>query len=539
MAISNTFPRALQMASTALILTTWPVALWAEGSPSQASSESNGSAAEVASLSMAEIEAAWAAGDFVSVRQGLQHHAETTGAPFAQYRYGRVLLEGRGGPQDLMAARDWLERAAAQNQAEAAVLLARLYLSAPAGGPPRDPARAAVLFRQAAVRGQAEAQYYLGLLYGQGTGVTADPVEALTWLQAAAERDYTEAQFELSRAYASGRGTAEDPAKALHWLQAAATAGHAQAQYFLAYALDSGQGAPRNRAEALNWLHRSAEGGFLRAQVALGKKYLRGDGVEPNPQEALRWLALGVQADNQEAVLTLGLALLGGEGIAANPAQAQILLTQAAAEGQPAASHALGRMLEQGLGQPANLPEAVKLYRQAVDQGSTKAALRLGELAVAGQLQGMMAPHRMVPWVETLSGAAARDWLQAQAQDGLRPAQRAFGEMLLAAGEAETAAQWLTLAARAYDMQAQHQLGRLYIQGEGVEQDYVLAHKWLNLAAGAGDAKALEMRAVVADLMTPEQVAQAQALAREHLETARSGPDAQTLRQSVPQAASQ
>lgn len=484
---------------------------------------------------MAEIEAAWAAGDFHFVRQGLKRHAEELGGAFAQYRYGRVLLEGRGGPQDLKGAELWLGRAAAQNQAQAAVLLARLYLSALAGGPDRDPARAAVLFRQAAVRGNSEAQYYMGLLYGQGTGVTADPVEALTWLQAAAEQDHVEAQFELSRAYARGIGTPEDPARALQWMQSAASGGHGEAQFYLAYALDSGQGARRDPAAALTWLQRSAEGGFLRAQVALGKKYLRGDGVEPNPQEALRWLARGVQAGDPEAELVLGRALMGGQGLTANYPQAEALLQRGAAEAQPAASHALGQMREQGLGQPADLAAAVEFYRQAVDQGSGAAALRLGELAIDDQLEGLMAPHRMVPWVEALVSAtaeapvktAAGQWLQRQAEAGLRPAQRAWGAQLLAQGEAEAAVPWLTRAAEAHDIRAQHQLGQLYIRGEGVAQDYVLAHKWLNLAAGGGLAEALEMRAVVADLMTPEQVAEAQEAARLYLEEARAGAASQ------------
>ena len=152
-----------------------------------------------AALDMAAVEAAWAAGDFARVRQGLKQLASEGGGPLVQYRYGRVLMEGRGGPQDLMAARDWLERAAAQNQAAAAVLLARLYLSAAPGGPARNPERAAVVLRPAAVRGHGEAQYYLGLLYRSGKGVRADLVESQTWMQAAAENGNVEAQSELSR----------------------------------------------------------------------------------------------------------------------------------------------------------------------------------------------------------------------------------------------------------------------------------------------------------------------------------------------------
>ena len=73
--------------------------------------QSPAAAALPARPDMAAIEQAWAAGDFVFVRQGLKRHAEETGTPLAQYRYGRVLLEGRGGPADPAAAQGWLEQA--------------------------------------------------------------------------------------------------------------------------------------------------------------------------------------------------------------------------------------------------------------------------------------------------------------------------------------------------------------------------------------------------------------------------------------------
>jgi len=59
-------------------------------------------------------------------------------------------------------------------------------------------------------------------------------------------------------------------------------------------------------------------------------------------------------------------------------------------------------------------------------------------------------------------------------------------------------------------------LGAMYYEGLGVTQDYVQAHKWSNLAAARGgpDGSA-ENRNLVAGRMTPEQVAEAQRLARE------------------------
>ena len=73
----------------------------------------------------------------------------------------------------------------------------------------------------------------------------------------------------------------------------------------------------------------------------------------------------------------------------------------------------------------------------------------------------------------------------------------------------EALSHWLA-AADAGDRRAMLALGRLYRQGLGVPQNYVEAHKWLNLAASRGEAAALEERDALAAQMTPTQVAEAQ-----------------------------
>ena len=62
---------------------------------------------------------------------------------------------------------------------------------------------------------------------------------------------------------------------------------------------------------------------------------------------------------------------------------------------------------------------------------------------------------------------------------------------------------------------AQAGLGSMYWYGHGVPQDYVQAHLWLNLAAAQGDSLAEYFRDIVAKLMTPAQIAEAQKLAAE------------------------
>ena len=62
---------------------------------------------------------------------------------------------------------------------------------------------------------------------------------------------------------------------------------------------------------------------------------------------------------------------------------------------------------------------------------------------------------------------------------------------------------------------AQAGLGFMYEAGRGVPQNYVLAHMWFDLAAARGFRRAAELRDLSVDHMTPEQVAEAQKLARE------------------------
>lgn len=73
----------------------------------------------------------------------------------------------------------------------------------------------------------------------------------------------------------------------------------------------------------------------------------------------------------------------------------------------------------------------------------------------------------------------------------------------------EARAQWRE-AAEAGDPRAMLALGRLYAQGLGVIQDFVEAHKWLNLAASRGETDALLERDALAAKMPSTQIAAAQ-----------------------------
>jgi TPR repeat protein len=55
----------------------------------------------------------------------------------------------------------------------------------------------------------------------------------------------------------------------------------------------------------------------------------------------------------------------------------------------------------------------------------------------------------------------------------------------------------------------------MYSMGWGVPKDHVLGYKWFNLAAAQGYHGAGQDRDFIAKVMTPDQIAEAQRMARE------------------------
>jgi TPR repeat protein len=77
----------------------------------------------------------------------------------------------------------------------------------------------------------------------------------------------------------------------------------------------------------------------------------------------------------------------------------------------------------------------------------------------------------------------------------------------------------MELAALTEAPDALFELGMLYATGLEIEPDLVTAHKWFNLAAARGNSSARHYRSEIAQEMAPEEIAAAQKLAREWLQT--------------------
>ncbi|KAB7623360.1 tetratricopeptide repeat protein [Alkalilimnicola sp. S0819] len=96
-----------------------------------------------------------------------------------------------------------------------------------------DVARAARLYRRAALRGLPEAQEALAFLYATGQGLVQDESMAAKWFGLAAEQGNCAAQHNLGVMYAEGRGVDRDPAQAVQWFHKAARNGSEVARDWL------------------------------------------------------------------------------------------------------------------------------------------------------------------------------------------------------------------------------------------------------------------------------------------------------------------
>ena len=164
---------------------------------------------------------------------------------------------------------------------------------------------------------------------------------------------------------------------------------------------------------------------------------------------------------------------------------------------------------------------ALRLCRSLAEQGDAKAQSALGFMYTNGE--GVQKDY-----------AASAKWYRKAAEQGYARAQSTPGFMYTTGDGVQKdyaeAVQRYRKAAEQGDAFGQSNLGFMYELGQGVPQDYVLAHMWFNLAAAHSHADldeyvaldpieqakmAAEMRDEVATKMTPDQIAEAQRMARE------------------------
>ena len=275
-----------------------------------------------------------------------------------------------------------------------------------------------------------------------------------------------------------------DFATALRLFRPLANQGNANAQFNLGLIFEQGQGVPQDYVEAAKWYRLAADQGDAYAQTNLGFLYEKGQGVPQNYAEAAKLYRLAAEQGDAVAQRNLGAMYHFGWGVPKDYDEAVKWNCLAVDQGDAVAQRNLGEMYEKGEGVVQNYVEAAKLYRLAADQGLADAQINLGFMYAKGQ-------------------GVPKDYAEA--------------------------ANWWRRAADQGEASAQFNLGLMYAKGEGVPKDYVRAHMWLNLSAAQGEQDAVKNRDIVARLMSPKQITEAQKLAREWKAKSGSGSEPQAV----------
>jgi len=166
----------------------------------------------------------------------------------------------------------------------------------------------------------------------------------------------------------------------------------------------------------------------------------------------------------------------------------------------------LGIAYMYGQGVSQDFTEAMKWFLKAAEKGNAPAQCNIGFIYANGY--GVKKD-----WVEAFK------WYQRAAEQHLSGAEFEVGGAYYNGDgvpqDYAEAVKWLGKSARQGYARAQSNLGVCYHNGEGVAKDYVVAYKWYDLALAQGLGAAQTNLSMIERLMTTEQIAEAQQLARE------------------------
>lgn len=180
-------------------------------------------------------------------------------------------------------------------------------------------------------------------------------------------------------------------------------------------------------------------------------------------------------------------------------------LRVAATSGDPNALFEIGARYAEGRGVTADPAEAAKWYTLAAERGLAIAQFRVASLYERGE--GV-----------TQNRSAAADWYQRAAEQGNVRSMHNLAVMLSegvgSAPDFGLAARWFIKAADHGVRDSQYNLGVMFARGLGGQQDLVQSYKWFAVAAQQGDPDATARRDEVAKVLSPDQLAQAQAAVR-------------------------
>lgn len=478
------------------------------------------------------------------------------GDAVSMFQFGAALEKGKGIPRDEERALKWYKRAAKAGNVDAMYATASMLESkdkrlafkycqraAEAGSPkamnllgsfyesatgiPQDLAKAKEWYQQAAMKGDLQGMFNLGLVYRYGKGTAKNHQEAFRCFSNTIARDENHAPslMLLGLMYELGQYVAQDQSKAIEFYERASQLNYAKATYHLASILDTGQGTAR----ALTLYQKAAELGYVEAMLKLGEKYRNGIDVPPDDLKAAEWYqkaaALNDSIGAQEAIAlytrnpspiamrNLGIMYENGQGVDIDLRQATVYYHEAARLRDPIALDLLGDVYAL---QNQDLQKAKEYYQDAATLGNQASMVKLAALLEKEQApdekriaelyqgaadSGNVHAMKKLAVLHRQGRGCAKDPLKAAllykkaASNGDLEAKFKLAFLLergtVLVKDLRQAAELYEEAALAGNTTAMLCLAILYEDGRGVPKDAFRAAMWYQRAAKAGNYSAM------------------------------------------------
>lgn len=243
-------------------------------------------------------------------------------------------------------------------------------------------------------RGDADAQFELGLRMITGEGVAKNLTEGVKSVEKAAKQKHLRAQHIMGTLYEDGVGVKKDLAKAAEWYRVSADLGFALSQHSLAAMYEEGRGVKQDGAKAAEWFKKAAEQGNPPSQTAYASKLERGDGLPKSTAKAALWYLKAAQQDFVPAMTRLANMYYTGQGVPVDYRRAGAWYRRAARSEDPWAANNLAWFL-------STCPE------DNLHNGETAVLLARRALKLVAELaQSDEQPYEMI---DTMAAALARN----------------------------------------------------------------------------------------------------------------------------------
>ncbi|HPY41540.1 MAG TPA: tetratricopeptide repeat protein [Thiolinea sp.] len=127
-----------------------------------------------------------------------------------------------------------------------------------------------------------------GLASGMAAFEAKHFARAMQLLYPYAEQGDAQAQYYVAIMYQNGLGNAQSDVAAWKWMQDSANQGYGLAQHGLGFMYLEGECVDHDSSKAAEWFQKAADQGLPGSLLALAGLYEKGDGVIQNPEVAQR-----------------------------------------------------------------------------------------------------------------------------------------------------------------------------------------------------------------------------------------------------------